>query len=285
MRKIISICVLTIMSQFSQAQIYGPYVGASAYGYKSNLFNSDDLRVDSFQKYKITPGFSGSFDFGYLYENGVSINTGIQIGNSNQKYQGGDTTYPYQFDAMTKLTSIKIPLTFGKQRMDGEKKTVLIYSAGFYYTYNASYKDRYTVDFTNKNTLDYEVVTEKKTQTSTFTANDSVFSTLLLDRRPYTRHGFGAVANLGVAIRLKEKLDLTILAKSEFQINNAEITEKITYRDTKSSASNPILPYTDYAFGNYSKYLDKLNQNHNRAGTHPFNIGISVGLRYYIFEF
>jgi hypothetical protein len=285
MKKLLSICIFLLASQLVDAQIYGPYIGASFYGYKSNLFNSDDLRVDSFQKYVITPGFAGSFDYGYLWENGVTFNTGLQIGTSNQKYKGGDTTFPYQFEAQTKLTQVKIPITIGKQTMHGEHKVVLIYSAGLYYAYTASYKDELFVNFTNKNIKDLRYVTEKKTFTEKWDIKDTITNAYVMSRRPYTKHGIGVVANLGIAYRIKEKLDFTVLAKAEFQVTNAEITDQIVYTNAKSGISNPIVPESKHAFGNYAKYMTKANQNHNRSGTHPFNIGLSVGLRYYLFEF
>jgi hypothetical protein len=285
MKKLSLIICCTIISLIASAQAYGPYIGANVFAYKSNLFNSDDLRVDSFQEYVLTPGFTGGFDFGYLFENGVSINSGLHIGQANQRYRGGDSTFPFQIEATTNLTQVKIPITIGKQRMDGEHKTVLIYSAGLYYVYNASYSDDLLVDFTDKNTKDVRVTTNKKSKVEKWDIKDTILNSYLMSSRPYTRHGFGAVANLGISYKLKEKLFLNILARGEFQINNLEVTDQITYTNTRANVNNPILPVTRHEFGNYAKYMTRLQQNHNRSGTHPFNLGISIGLRYFLFEF
>jgi hypothetical protein len=285
MKKVLSICIFVLIANFSNAQIFGPYIGGSAYSFKSNLFNSDDLRVDSFQTYKKTLGFAGSFDFGYLWENGVSLNSGLQLGSNNQKYVGGDSSFPFQMEAKTKLTFLRIPLTIGKQRMDGEHKTVFIYSAGLFYSYNTGYKDEYLQDYYDTTIKDFRVITTKKTQTVSWVSKDTIISSYVMNKRPYTRHGFGAVATLGISYKLKAKLFLNVLAKGEFQITNAEVTDRITFSNIKNSVLTPIPPVTRHTFGNYAKYMTKSNANHNRAGTHPFNLGLSIGLRYYLFEF
>ncbi|HPI54501.1 MAG TPA: hypothetical protein PLU10_07380 [Chitinophagaceae bacterium] len=280
MKKIVLLSLLLVTGSLLKAQVYGPYYGINLYGYKSNLFNSDDLRTDTFQSYKITPGFAGSLEYGYLWQNGFSLTTGLQFGTSNQNYKGSDPFLPYTMTANTKMSFIKIPLIFGKQKMN-DRKTKLLYTVGFFYSYNTGYSDKIVIDFIDPNTKDLQTTIKKEVETNTV-IGDTFKSVYTMDKRPYARHGLGALASLGMIYKLKDKMELIAQVKGEFTITNAENTAEAKYTPVKPT---PGLPEMDYTYGNYAKYMNVSKLNYNRAATHPFNIGISVGLRMYLFDF
>jgi len=284
MKKFILVAIVIAIGMQVSAQVYGPFYGANVFVNKSNLFNSDDLRADSFQTYKMTPSFAGNFEIGYLYQNGLSIATGIQYGTCNQKYAGADNYYPYNLTGTTKTSSIRIPVIFGIQKMN-DKKLKFLYTVGFYYSYNTAYSDKW--ELTNK------VPINNVTQTQTYTVKDDIISyenninkqanySANLDKRPYQRHGLGALGSVGIKYQLKEKLEFIAQLKCEFTVTNAEITEEIRFIPINDPLS---FPYSGHVFQNHAKFMDDKNSNWNRASTHPFNLGISVGVRYYLFDF
>ena len=71
--------------------------------------------------------------------------------------------------------------------------------------------------------------------------------------------------------------------KGDFTLTNAEITDEIKFSPTKTATTT--YPYSGHAFQNYAKYMHDPKSNYNRASTHPFNVGISIGIRYYLFDF
>jgi hypothetical protein len=284
MKKFILVAIVIAFGLPVSAQFYGPFYGANVFVNKSNLFNSDDYRADSFQTYKMTPSFAGNFEIGYLYQTGLSVATGIQFGTCNQKYTGSNNYYPYNLTATTKTSSIRIPVIFGIQKMN-DKKLKFLYTVGFYYSYNTSYSDKW--ELTNK------VPTNNVTQVQTYTLKDDIISyenninkqanySANLDKRPYQRQGLGALGSVGIKYQLKEKLEFIAQLKCEFTVTNAEITDEIRFIPINDPLS---FPYSGHVFQNHAKFMDDKNSNWNRASTHPFNLGISVGVRYYLFDF
>lgn len=274
--------MLLLTSWQISAQLYGPFYGVHLYTYKSNLFNSDDFRADSFQKYKMTLGIAGQFEYGFLYENGFSVSGGLQFGSNNQNYIGEDEDYPYDLKAKTKMSFLKIPLTFGWQAVN-DRKMKFLFTWGFYYSYNTGYSDYILYDFKGSAIKDVEVNMKKDTWTSNM-VDDTAKTSYVMDQRPYRRHGLGALGGVGFNYRIGEKTDLMVQAKMEFLITNAEHNEETVFTPTGSTA---VLekPRLDRPFENYAKYMYAPKTNHNRAGTHPFNLGLSIGIRHYLFDF
>lgn len=285
MKKLILAAIITFFGLQVSAQVYGPFYGANVFVNKSNLFNSDDLRADSFQTYKITPSFAGNFEFGYLYESGFSIASGLQFGTCNQNYKGSDNYYLYDLTASTKTSFLKIPIIFGMQKMN-DKKLKFLYTLGFYYSYNTGYSE--TWELTEKALIPVLNIHRKQTYTIkddifSYSNNyDTIKSSSRMDKRPYQRHGLGGLASIGFRYQLKEKLDFIAQLKGEFTVTNAEITEDVRFTPVNDPT---VFPYTGHAFENYAKYMNNSNANWNRASTHPFNVGISLGIRYYLFDF
>nr|MBP6316331.1 hypothetical protein [Chitinophagaceae bacterium] len=280
MKKLILFSLMLITGFWVSAQVYGPFYGVNLYVYKSNLFNSDDFRADSFQKYTFTPGFAGNFEYGYLSESGFSVATGLHFGTNNQNYKGSDPYYMYTMTANTKMSFLKIPLIFGMQKVT-DKKLKLLYTLGFYYAYNTGYSDKIVLDYTNANIKNTQQTIKKEVETNTI-VGDTFKSVYTMDKRPYARHGLGATAGLGITYRLKQKMDFVAQFKGEFQITNAENTAEFRYTPVQPT---PGLPSNRHTYGNYAKYMVNTKSNYNRAGTHPFNIGLTLGIRMYLFDF
>lgn len=283
MRKAIALLLLSFIILQTQAQDtrYGTFYGVHLYGYKSNLFNSDDLRVDSFQTYSITPGFGIQAEYGFLAENGFSISGGIQFGTNNQNYKGSHINVPYTMKASTKTSFLKIPLTMGIQAIN-DKKMKFLYTWGFYYSYLTAASDYMLIDYILPQTRDIETNIKNNEKTVQI-IGDTAKARYSMDKRPYRRHGLGALASAGVTYRIGHKTDLLIQAKGEFQFTNMETTDEVVFTPT----SNFTSPYTflGHAFGNYAKWMDRQPANHNRAATRPFNLGISIGIRHYLWDF
>jgi hypothetical protein len=276
---LLAVVFSTLVSVAQQTEAYGPFYGLNVYGYKSNLFNSDDFRADSFQTYSMTMSFAGSFEYGYLYDNGFAVSGGLQWGTCNQNYKGADQEYLYKLTANTKTSYLKIPLTFSHQTRNG-KKFKFIYSVGFFYSLNTGYSDKIVLDYNDPNVADYETTISKKT-ISTKNTKDTFKTSYALDYKQYKTHGLGALAGLGFSYRLKERMEFITQLKGEFQFTDAENSDEILYTPTGSTPGNPLLRRT---YGNYAKYMSN-NQAYKRAATHPFNLGLSLGLRFYVFSF
>lgn len=285
MKKIWLALLCLISAGASQAQIYGPYFGASVFINKSNLFNSDDFRADSFQHYQITPGFAGSFDFGYLYESGFSIQSGLQFGTCNQKYVGEDNYYTYDLKGTTKTSYLKIPVVFGIEKMT-DRRLKFLYNVGFYYALNTGYSDSWTLTNKIPDAKGNKMVQSYTVKNDEMSYNNSMDTSLkysyALDKRPYQRHGLGVLAGVGVRYQLKEKLDLVAQLKGEFTFTNAEITQEVRFTPINDPTE---FPKNGHVYSNYAKYMNDPNKNWNRAATHPFNVGLQLSLRYYIFDF
>lgn len=285
MKKLILIVFVAICSLQVSAQIFGPFYGVNLYVNKSNLFNSDDLRADSFQSYKMTSSFAGNFEYGYLYESGFSVATGIQFGSCNQSYKGSYNSYTQDLTASTKMSFIKIPVIFGIQK-NNDKKMKFLYTVGLFYSYNTKYSD--TWEYTDKVAI--LGVTHKDTYTLTDdvltysnNTNSTLNSSYSLSKRPYQRHGFGTSASIGFRYQMKGKMEFIGQLKGEFTLTNAETTEETRFTPVKAPTNT--FGYSGHAFSNYAKYMFDPNSNWNRASTHPFNLGISLGIRYYLFDF
>lgn len=281
MKKIVFSFVCILMTQLASAQLYGKYWGANLNIYKSNLFNADDVRADSFQKYKMTPGVGGSIEYGYLYENGISYSFGLQFGTNNQSYVGNAITgSKLTMEAKTKLSYLKIPFTVTIQHIN-DKKTKFLYSIGAFYSYNLAYSDIRTFSYSDGSIKPYEMTIKKEVLTANI-VGDTAKATYDIKDRPYHRHGIGASAGIGFSRLVKEKVELITQLKGEFQISNAENTDENTLTPTGATSG---YPQADYVYGNYAKYMYAPGKNENRAATHPFTIGLTIGLRFYLFDF
>ncbi len=287
MKKIYVACLLLFFAWNINAQdkTYGPFWGLHFYGYKSNLFNSDDFRVDSFQKYKITPGFGGSIEYGYLYQSGFSVSGGIEYGTNNQNYIGEHISYTFDMEAKTKASFLKIPIVFGMQARK-DKRLKYFYTLGFYYSYNTGYSDKIVLDFKDSITKQPTETISIDKDSYTVTYDTSKYQTVLsMDKRPVIRNGAGVLAGMGINYRIKDKIQFIAQLKGEFTFTNIENIEKVRFVYQPGTNNTVGFPYSGYLYNNYSKYMDDKQKNWNRAGTHPFNIGLTVGIRYYLFDF
>lgn len=276
------VCVLALagfVSKAQQTEAYGPFINLNVYGYKSNLFNSDDFRADSFQTYSMTPGFAGSIERGYLFENGFSYALGFQFGTNNQKYQGAHTSYPYKMTATSKSSFIKLPLTFAYQSRN-DKKLKFMYSVGFYYSLNTGYTDEIVLDYIDPTAADYTTKITKKDMVTT-NSKDTTKTSYAFDKKPVKSHGLGVLGGAGLSYRLKPRTELMVQVKTEFQFTNTESNEEILLTPKGSTPGSPELKHV---YGNYAKYMTQPGF-YRRAATHPFNLGLTIGLRCYLFTF
>ncbi|MBL7772065.1 MAG: hypothetical protein JNM95_04300 [Chitinophagaceae bacterium] len=287
MKKILVLClaVLTIGIAKAQDRTYGPFYGIHVFGYKSNLFNSDDFRADSFQKYQFTPGFGATLEFGRLYQSGFSVAGGLSFGTSNQKYVGNDISYTYNMTATTSTSFLKIPIIFGLQAHK-DKRLKYFYTLGFYYSYNTGYKDVRKKDYKDDLTKAPTETTTITKDTYTITYDTTKLQTVLsMDKSPIVRNGFGALAGFGINYRIKDKMQFIAQLKGEFTITNIESIEKTRFRYVDGTNNTVGFPYSGYVYDNYTKYMNDPKSNWNRSGTHPFNLGIQIGIRYYLYDF
>lgn len=277
--------LMSVMSGFAQDRTYGPFYGVHLFAYKSNLFNSDDLRVDSFQKYQFTPGVSGTLEYGYLYQSGFSISTGIGFGTNNQKYVGSDMNYSFEMNATTKLSFIKIPLNLTFQAHQ-DRRLKYFYSLGVFYSYNTGYSDVKTIDYKDSLTKQPTETHTITKDTYTITVDTTKLQTVLsMDHRPIVRNGFGATAGFGINYKLNDKMQFIAQIKGEFLLSNIESIEKTKFQYVTGTNNLTGFPFSGYIYQNYGKYMNDPNHNWNRAGTHPFNLGINFGIRFYLFDF
>lgn len=262
-----------------ETEAYGPFINFNVYGYKSNLFNSDDLRADSFQAYAITPSFGASIERGRLYENGFSYAIGLQFGTNNQKYTGEHKDYPYKLKATTKASFIKVPLTLAHQTRN-DKKLKFMYSLGVFYSLNTGYSDVIELDYIDPLAADFTTTITKK-GIDTKNNKDTNKTSYLFENSPINTHGFGALGGVGISYRVASRTELMVNLKGEFQFTNMESTDENLWTPTGSTTGTPELKHL---YGNYAKYMNGAGA-YRRAGTRPFNIGLNIGLRFYLFSF
>ncbi|MBK7763780.1 MAG: outer membrane beta-barrel protein [Bacteroidetes bacterium] len=284
-KRVLQLITFSFLSVFANAQIehYGPFVGGNVFVYKSNLYNAKDLASDSVQKYKATMGFSGGFDFGYRMLNGISISSGISFGTSNQKYASKDSIVGdvVDFKATTKMSFIKIPIVLSMQTRN-DKPTKAYYSLGLFYSYNTGFSDNATWDYKHNSfspdrtmNIDGEIV-------ENLFANDKKIYSSKISERPYRRHGWGAILGLGASKRFSEKAEWFIQSRIEYQVSSSENTDELIFNPTPGSVEERRV---GRVFGNYAKYMQNTKSSYDRPATHPFNIGLTFGLRYYLFDF
>ncbi len=281
----ISLLVLSLFSLKSVAQIeqYGPYVGGTGFVYKSNLYNAQDLNTDSVQNYSFTPGFGLSFDFGHKYLNGISISSGISFSTSNQNYSGNDTIIGdvVKFSAKTKMSYLKIPLILSMQTRN-DKRAKAFYSLGVFYSYNTGYSETATWDYSHNNFYRDQTTTITKQSIETKYDKDTNSYVSNVSDRPYKRHGWGAILALGASKRYSKNGEWFIQTRIEYQISSSENNDEMVFTPAAGSKDTKRV---GHVWGNYAKYMHKANSNYNRAATHPFNLGLSFGIRYYLFDF
>jgi hypothetical protein len=276
-------CLVSVGSAFAQLEQYGPFVGGNAFVYKSNLFNASDLQADSVQKYKLTLGFSGGFDFGYRFENGVSVHSGISFGTSNQNYTGNDSIVGnvVEMTASSKLGFVKIPIMVSMQTRN-EKPLKLFYSLGLYYGFNTGFSETYTFDYKyNDNIRDFTTTIKDKTVDTKYKNDTSIYNFELSDR-PYKKHAWGAILGFGASKRMNDKLEGFAQLRIEYQISSVENTDEMVIIPNPGSKGESGVTRV---WGNYAKYMHNAKSNYNRPATHPFNLGITFGLRYFLFDF
>ncbi len=281
----LSLLVLFVFSLKSIAQIeqYGPFVGGTAFVYKSNLYNAQDLHADSVQKYAFTPGFGVSFDFGHKYLNGISISSGISFSTSNQNYKGKDTIIGdvVTFSAKTKMSYLKIPLIFSMQTRN-DKKAKAYYSLGVFYSYNTGYSETSTLNYEHNNFYRDQTTTISKKSVTTKYDKDTNSYVSNISERPYQHHGWGAIMALGASKRYSKKGEWFIQTKIEYQISSSENNDEMVFTPAVGSKDTR---HVGHVWGNYAKYMHTTLSNYNRSATHPFDLGLSFGIRYYLFDF
>ncbi|HNF71621.1 MAG TPA: outer membrane beta-barrel protein [Chitinophagaceae bacterium] len=278
---------LTFLLAFitGQAQIeqYGPYIGLNVFGYKSNLYNAEDLASDSVQKYKMTFGFSGGFDFGYRALNGISISSGISFGTCNQNYSSTDSIVGdiVAFKATTKMSYLKIPVVVTMQTRN-EKPVKAYYSLGLFYSYNTGASDEATWDYTH-NAFSPDLTLNIKGETiEKLYSNDKTKYEAKVNERPYRRHGWGGIFALGLSKQYSKKGEWFAQAKIEYQISSSENTDELTYTPTPGSMEPRR---TDHVWGNYAKFMPDNTSAYSRPATHPYCLGINIGIRRYLYDF
>ena len=281
----LSLCLLVFCGSRLMAQIeqYGPFIGGSAFVYKSNLYNAQDLHADSVQKYAFTPGAGISFDFGYRYLNGFSVSSGLSFSTSNQKYSGHDSIIGdvVTFSAKTKMSFIKVPLILSMQTRN-DKPVKAFYSLGVFASLNTGYSETATWDYAHQNFYRNHTTTITKKTIETKYNNDTTKYQSTVSERPYRTLGWGAIMAMGISKRYSKKSEMYIQARIDYQISSSENNDQVVFTPVSGSAD---VRHEGYVWGNYAKYMHKLSSNYNRPATHPFNLGITFGIRHYIFDF
>jgi hypothetical protein len=286
MKKIwIPFLALMAFSYVSKAQIehYGPFVGGNVFGYKANLYNAKDFAADSVQKYKMTFGVSGGFDFGYRWLNGISISSGISFGSCNQNYGSKDSIAGdiVDFSASTKMSFVKIPLVISMQTRN-DKPRKAYYSLGVFYSYNAGFSETATWDYTHNSFSPDKTINIKGEEIETQLANDSKIYKSTMSERPYQRHAWGAILGLGMSKRYSDNAEWFFQTKVEYQVSSSENTDEVTFTPTEGSVEPRRV---GHVWGNYAKYMQNDKASFSRPATHPFCLGLTFGIRYYLFNF
>ncbi len=282
MKKLLLTLTSIMMMLAAQAQlteIYGPYYGGSLFVNKGNLYNSDDYRADSFQKYQLTPNFAGQLELGYLFENGFSIAGCVQFATCNQKYKGADPYYAFTLTANTKSSFIKLPFIISHQTRN-DKLLKFIYSVGFYYALTLGYSDQYTIDAIDPASADFTTSISKGLMTTTNSLTKDKTSYAIRDNI-FNTHGLGALAGAGISYRFKEKVEFIAQFRTEMHLTNVENTSENVVSPTDGT---PGFPQYKNLYGNYAKYMSVPDNNYRRAQTRPINMGINLGLRFYKFR-
>lgn len=269
---------LGFQAQAQLKEIYGPFYSGSVFVNKGNLFNPDDLRADSFQAYALTPNVGLQFDYGYLFDNGISVSGGLHYSTCNQKYTGSASSYAYTLNGTTNASFIKIPITFSHQTRN-DKLFKFIYSAGFFYAYTMGYKDQYSFDYKADNvaTLTTTITQKEMTQVLEGKSEKAVYA---LRDNVFHRHNIGALVAAGISYRFKERWELISQVRSEIFMSNVE---NINQNVVTPAENTPGYAQYAYVYGNYAKYMRSSNLNDRRSATRPFNLGLSIGLRKYVF--
>jgi hypothetical protein len=122
---------------------------------------------------------------------------------------------------------------------------------------------------------------DKFTIENEFSGDTSTYISEVEDR-PYRRHGWGAVMAMGLSKQFNKNAEWFVQAKMEYQISNSEFNEETLFTPASGSSDKRKL---GHVWGNYAKYMHRANSNYNRPFTHPFNIGVTFGIRYYLFDF
>ncbi len=269
---------LGLNAQAQLKEIYGPFYSGSVFVNKGNLFNPDDLRADSFQAYALTPNVGLQFDYGYLFENGFSVSGGIHYSTCNQKYTGDNSSYAYSLSGTTNASFIKLPITFSHQTRN-DKLFKFIYSVGFFYAYTMGYSDKYTLDYKADNVASTTTTITQKEMTQTMDGSSSK-ATYALQNNVFHRHNIGALAAAGISYRFKERWEFITQLRSEIFMSNVENINKNVLTPTDGT---PGFAQYGYVYGNYAKYMRSPNLNDRRSATRPFNLGLTLGLRKYVF--
>ncbi len=274
--------VLFVLQSTAQIEQYGPFVGGTAFVYKSNLYNAQDFASDSVQKYSTTMGFGAGFDFGHKYLNGISISSGLHFGTNNQNYKSKDTIPGdiLTFTANAKMTFIKIPLVVSMQTRN-DKAAKAFYSMGLFYSYNTGYSEKINWEYKHNTALNHTTTIKKQTIENAFPKDSNKYVSNV-DQRPYNRHGWGAILGMGASKRYSKNAEWFCQLKIEYQISSSENNDEMVFTPAAGSVDTK---HVGHVWGNYAKYLHRTNSNYNRPATHPFDLGLSFGIRYYLFDF
>ena len=71
-----------------------------------------------------------------------------------------------------------------------------------------------------------------------------------------------------------------VQARTEFQFTNMENNEEILLTPKSGTGVSEL----KHLYGNYAKYMTQPGF-YRRAATRPFNFGLQIGLRFYVFTF
>lgn len=269
---------LGLSAQAQLKEIYGPFYNVSVFANKGNLFNPDDLRADSFQAYALTPNVGLQFDYGYLFTNGFSISGGLHYSTCNQQYTGDNSSYAYSLSGTTNSSFIKLPFTISHQTRN-DKLFKFIYSVGFFYAYTMGYSDKYTLDYKADNVASATTTITQKEMTQTMDGSSSKATYAIRDN-VFHRHNIGTLAAAGISYRFKERWEFITQVRTEIFMSNVENINKNVLTPTDGT---PGYAQYAYVYGNYAKYMRSPNINDRRSATRPFNMGLTIGLRKYVF--
>jgi hypothetical protein len=150
-----------------------------------------------------------------------------------------------------------------------------------YYGYNATFSEEANWEYEYNNSYRDRTMTIDKETIETKYAGDTNKYVATIDDRPYKRHSWGAILGMGASKRMNKNTEGFVQFKIEYQISSSENTEETVFTPTKGSKETKR---TGYVWGNYAKYMHGANSNYNRPATHPFNMGITFGIRYYLFD-
>jgi hypothetical protein len=163
-----------------------------------------------------------------------------------------------------------------------DKAAKAYYSLGLFYSYNTGFSETVNWDYQHNTFYRDQTTTIKKQTIENVYAKDTNKYVSTVDQRPYNRHGWGAIMGMGVSKRFNKNTEWFVQFKIEYQISNTENNSQMIFTPEAGSKDTKHL---GYVWGNYAKYMFKPNSNYNRPATHPFDMGLTFGIHYYLWDF